>query len=35
METSAAIKIIQALAEGVDPTTGEILPADSPHNVSH
>lgn len=32
METSDAIKILQALAEGIDPTTGEIFPSDSPYN---
>ena len=32
MESSDAMKIIQALAEGVDPTTGEVFPEDSPYN---
>ena len=26
------MKVIQALAEGVDPTTGELFPTDSPYN---
>lgn len=29
MEANRAIEIISALAEGIDPTTGEILPEDS------
>ena len=29
MEANRAIDIISALAEGIDPTTGEILPEDS------
>ncbi|MBI4442227.1 MAG: hypothetical protein HY649_02495 [Acidobacteria bacterium] len=32
METSEVMKIIQALAEGVDPTTGEVFPVTSPYN---
>jgi hypothetical protein len=31
MEEQKAIEIIQALAEGVDPCTGEVLPDDSPY----
>ena len=31
METSEAIRILQALAEGVDPHTGEVYPPDSPY----
>ena len=32
METSEVIKIIQALAHGIDPETGEVLPPTSPYN---
>jgi hypothetical protein len=31
METSEAARIIQALADGVDPDTGEVFPDDSPY----
>ncbi len=31
METSEAIRILQALAEGVDPSTGEVFPPGSPY----
>jgi len=30
MQTSEALQIIRALADGVDPTTGEVLEGDSP-----
>lgn len=30
MNCTEALKILRPLAEGVDPTTGEVLPADSP-----
>lgn len=30
MQNSEALRIIQALADGVDPTTGEVLEVDSP-----
>ena len=32
MEISDALKIVQALAEGIDPTTGEVFPEGSPYN---
>ena len=32
MDINRAKEIIYALAEGIDPTTGEILPADSVYN---
>ena len=32
MEISDALKIVQALAEGIDPTTGEFFPEGSPYN---
>ncbi|MDE2058499.1 MAG: hypothetical protein KGL31_13980 [candidate division NC10 bacterium] len=32
METSEAIRIIEALANGADPVTGELLPESSPYN---
>ena len=32
MDINRAKKIISALAEGVDPTTGELLPEDSVYN---
>lgn len=32
METSEAIRIIEALANGADPITGELLPDSSPYN---
>ena len=32
METADAIKVIQTLADGIDPVTGEILPESSAHN---
>lgn len=32
MEISEAVKIVQALAEGVDPTTGEVFRENSPYN---
>lgn len=31
METTEALRIIQALAEGVDPNSGEVFPNDSPY----
>lgn len=31
MQTSEALKIIQALADGADPNTGEIFPENSPY----
>lgn len=31
MEKQAALKILQQLANGVDPHTGEVFPADSPY----
>jgi len=31
MQTSEALKIIQALADGADPNTGEVFPEDSPY----
>ncbi len=31
MQISEALKILQALADGVDPGTGEVLPAESPY----
>jgi hypothetical protein len=31
METAEALRIIQALADGVDPSTGEVLPETSPY----
>ena len=31
MEKSAALRIVQALAQGIDPHTGETFPADSPY----
>ena len=31
METTEALKIIEALADGFDPLTGEIFPPDSPY----
>lgn len=31
MQTSEAIRILQALAEGVDPSTGELFAPDSPY----
>lgn len=31
MEISEAIKVLQALANGVDPHTGEVFPPDSPY----
>lgn len=33
MEHSRAMDIVQALADGIDPLTGEILPAESPYNA--
>ena len=33
MELPRAMEIVQALADGVDPLTGEILPAESPYNA--
>lgn len=32
MDTSEAIRIIEALANGADPVTGELLPESSPYN---
>jgi len=32
MELNKAIKYVSALAEGIDPTTGELLPEDSVYN---
>ena len=32
MDTSEAIKIVEALAKGVDPTTGELFEESSPYN---
>src|SRR3970040_1149350 len=32
MDPAEAIRIIEALANGVDPTTGEVLPDASPYN---
>jgi len=32
METSEVIKIIEALAKGIDPVTGEVFPDESPYN---
>ncbi len=31
METSEALKIIKALADGINPFTGEVIPDDSPY----
>jgi len=31
METTEALKIVEALADGFDPLTGEIFPPDSPY----
>lgn len=31
MQTSEALKIIQALVDGIDPTTGEVFAGDSPY----
>lgn len=31
METTQAIEIIKAMADGIDPTTGERMPSDSPY----
>ena len=31
MQTSEALKILQALSDGADPDTGEAFPADSPY----
>lgn len=31
MQTSEALKILQALADGVNPDTGEVFPAESPY----
>lgn len=33
MELTRAMEIVQALADGIDPLTGEILPAESPYNA--
>ena len=32
MDTNKSIKILEALANGIDPTTGEKFPAHSPYN---
>ena len=32
MELEKAKEIVRLLAEGIDPTTGEVLPPDSPYN---
>ena len=35
MDINRAKEIISALAEGIDPTTGEVLPDDSVYNKGH
>jgi len=30
MEASQAVRVLQALADGIDPSTGEVLPEDNP-----
>ena len=32
MEIGEAKRIVEALADGIDPTTGEVLPQESPYN---
>jgi len=31
METEKAIDVLRALADGIDPDTGEVMPSDSPY----
>lgn len=35
METETAIDVLRALADGIDPSTGEVMPSDSPYQQAN